>query len=104
MKLARYGILAALLLCSCQKSEPPADKKNEPQQKPQTKKSQQKSPADKEKMKSTSPTKSAFSPGPKIGEKAPEFELKDQNGDTQTLAALTKDGKIALVFYRSADW
>jgi len=42
--------------------------------------------------------------GIKVGEKAPKFELQDQTGKKQTLAALHKDGAVALVFYRSASW
>ncbi len=42
--------------------------------------------------------------GIKVGETAPEFKLKDQAGEERTLAALLKDGPVALVFYRSASW
>ena len=42
--------------------------------------------------------------GLKVGEKAPDFKLKDQNGEERTLKDLTKDGSVALVFYRSASW
>jgi cytochrome oxidase Cu insertion factor (SCO1/SenC/PrrC family) len=42
--------------------------------------------------------------GLKIGEKAPAFKLKDQSGKERTLAEFVKDGKVALVFYRSASW
>ena len=42
--------------------------------------------------------------GVKVGEKAPEFKLKDQAGEDRTLSALLKDGPVALVFYRSASW
>ena len=42
--------------------------------------------------------------GLKIGEKAPAFTLKDQNGKDRTLEEFTQQGKVALVFYRSADW
>ena len=42
--------------------------------------------------------------GLKIGEKAPEFTLKDQEGKDRSLDDLLKKGKVALVFYRSADW
>ncbi len=42
--------------------------------------------------------------GVKVGEKAPEFKLQDQNGREQSLTALLKDGPAALVFYRSASW
>ena len=42
--------------------------------------------------------------GIEVGEKAPEFKLKDQAGDERALSALLKDGPVALVFYRSASW
>ena len=42
--------------------------------------------------------------GIKVGDKAPEFKLKDQAGEERTLSALLKDGPVALVFYRSASW
>ncbi|QDU21025.1 thioredoxin domain-containing protein [Urbifossiella limnaea] len=42
--------------------------------------------------------------GIKVGEKAPAFKLKDQAGTERDLAALLKDGPVALVFYRSAGW
>jgi hypothetical protein len=42
--------------------------------------------------------------GLKVGEKAPEFTLKDQAGNERSLRDLLKDGPVALVFYRSASW
>lgn len=42
--------------------------------------------------------------GPEIGTKAPEFELRDQNGVSHTLASLLGQKGAILVFYRSADW
>jgi hypothetical protein len=42
--------------------------------------------------------------GLKVGEKAPEFALKDQAGKEHTLKGLLQDGPVALVFYRSASW
>ena len=42
--------------------------------------------------------------GLKVGEKAPKFTLKDQQGAERSLDELLKKGKVALVFYRSADW
>ncbi len=40
-----------------------------------------------------------------VGEKAPEFTLKDQNGDEKALSDLLNGDKtVALVFYRSANW
>jgi cytochrome oxidase Cu insertion factor (SCO1/SenC/PrrC family) len=42
--------------------------------------------------------------GLKIGEKAPEFTLKDQAGTERSLRDLLNGGPVALVFYRSASW
>ena len=42
--------------------------------------------------------------GLKVGEKAPDFSLKAQDGKTYTLSEVAKKGTVALVFYRSADW
>jgi peroxiredoxin len=39
-----------------------------------------------------------------VGHRAPAFALKDQNGKEMSLDSLIKNGPIALVFYRSADW
>jgi len=39
-----------------------------------------------------------------VGTKAPDFRLKDQAGKEHALSTLLKRGKVALVFYRSADW
>ena len=36
--------------------------------------------------------------------RAPKFTLKDQEGKDRSLDELLKKGKVALVFYRSADW
>ena len=42
--------------------------------------------------------------GLKVGEPAPKFTLKDQEGRERSLDEYLKEGKVALVFYRSADW
>lgn len=42
--------------------------------------------------------------GVKVGEKAPAFTLKDQDGAERSLDGLLKAGNLALVFTRSADW
>jgi cytochrome oxidase Cu insertion factor (SCO1/SenC/PrrC family) len=42
--------------------------------------------------------------GVKVGAQAPGFALKDQQGVERSLDELLKKGKVALVFYRSADW
>jgi cytochrome oxidase Cu insertion factor (SCO1/SenC/PrrC family) len=39
----------------------------------------------------------------KVGEAAPTFVLNDQTGKKRSLEAFTKNGMVALVFYRSAD-
>ena len=39
-----------------------------------------------------------------IGVQAPEFKLLDQHGQERSLSGLLKQGHVALVFYRSADW
>ncbi len=39
-----------------------------------------------------------------IGQKAPSFMLKDQNGKDISLDEMLKKGPVALVFYRSAEW
>lgn len=40
----------------------------------------------------------------KVGDKAPDFNLVDQRGERVVLADLTKEGNVAVVFYRSAVW
>lgn len=42
--------------------------------------------------------------GLKLGTHGPEFSLQDQHGKIRSLADFLKKGKVALVFYRSADW
>jgi cytochrome oxidase Cu insertion factor (SCO1/SenC/PrrC family) len=42
--------------------------------------------------------------GLKVGETAPKFTLKDQAGNERSLDEFLGRGKVALVFYRSADW
>ena len=42
--------------------------------------------------------------GLKVGEKAPKFTLKDQEGKERSLDEFLGKGRVALVFYRSADW
>jgi cytochrome oxidase Cu insertion factor (SCO1/SenC/PrrC family) len=39
-----------------------------------------------------------------VGQRAPDFTLKDQNDRDISLSALLKKGPVALVFFRSADW
>lgn len=42
--------------------------------------------------------------GPQVGERAPDFELPDQNGRTHTLKSILGPNGAMLVFYRSAGW
>lgn len=42
--------------------------------------------------------------GPQVGERVPDFSLKDQNGRTQTLQSIMTPKGAVLVFHRSADW
>jgi cytochrome oxidase Cu insertion factor (SCO1/SenC/PrrC family) len=42
--------------------------------------------------------------GLQVGAKAPKFTLKDQEGKERSLDEFLSKGKVALVFYRSADW
>jgi peroxiredoxin len=42
--------------------------------------------------------------GLKVGTKAPAFTLKDQAGKERNLDEFLKQGNVALVFYRSANW
>ena len=39
-----------------------------------------------------------------IGQRAPDFTLKEQNGRDVSLSAMLKKGPVAVVFFRSADW
>ena len=42
--------------------------------------------------------------GPKVGERVPDFQLKDQNGVEKNLASILRPKGALLVFFRSADW
>ena len=42
--------------------------------------------------------------GPQVGEPAPNFSLKDQNGKTWRLDSIMGPKGAMLVFYRSAAW
>jgi hypothetical protein len=39
-----------------------------------------------------------------VGQKAPEFSLRDQSGQVQTLESLRGKNGTILLFFRSADW
>jgi hypothetical protein len=42
--------------------------------------------------------------GPQVGERVPDFSLKDQNGKIWTLQSIMGAKGAMLVFVRSADW
>ena len=42
--------------------------------------------------------------GPAVGEKIPPFSARDQFGKEQSLASLTRERGLVLLFVRSADW
>ena len=42
--------------------------------------------------------------GPQIGDKAPDFSLREQEGEVNTLSSLLGPKGLILVFIRSADW
>lgn len=42
--------------------------------------------------------------GPQVGERVPDFSLKDQTGKIQTLESIMGSKGAMLVFIRSADW
>ena len=42
--------------------------------------------------------------GVKVGEKAPDFKLTGADGKEYALSEMVKEGTVALVFYRSANW
>ena len=42
--------------------------------------------------------------GPQVGQRVPDFSLKDQNGKTETLQSIMGPKGAMLVFIRSADW
>jgi hypothetical protein len=42
--------------------------------------------------------------GPQVGERVPDFSLRDQAGRTRNLASIAGPRGTMLVFLRSADW
>ena len=42
--------------------------------------------------------------GPQVGERVPDFNLRDQNGKPTTLLSVMGPKGAMLVFFRSADW
>jgi hypothetical protein len=42
--------------------------------------------------------------GPQVGDRVPDFNLKDQNGKSWTLPSVLGPKGAMLIFFRSADW
>ena len=42
--------------------------------------------------------------GPQVGQRVPDFSLRDQSGNPWTLQSIMGPKGAMLVFYRSADW
>jgi hypothetical protein len=42
--------------------------------------------------------------GPQVGQRVPDFSLRDQAGRTRTLESIMGPRGAMLVFFRSADW
>ena len=42
--------------------------------------------------------------GPQVGERVPDFSLKDQHGKLRTLESVMGPKGAMIVFFRSADW
>jgi hypothetical protein len=42
--------------------------------------------------------------GPPVGQRVPDFQLRDQNGRTRDLQSIMGSRGAMLVFVRSADW
>jgi hypothetical protein len=42
--------------------------------------------------------------GPQVGDRVPDFSLRDQGGKTWTLSSVMGPNGAMIVFYRSADW
>lgn len=42
--------------------------------------------------------------GPQVGQRVPDFSLKDQSGNVRTLTSIMGPKGAMLVFFRSADW
>jgi hypothetical protein len=53
---------------------------------------------------SAPPTINVQALGPQVGERVPDFALRDQNGVLRTLPSIAGPKGAILVFFRSADW
>ena len=91
-----FAILVALpLAAGCNRNEPPRPDATVPAVGPAEPGSR---------VTEAKPTPPDDGPGPAVGEKAPDFRLKDQYGQIRSLEGILESGSAALVFYRSADW
>ena len=61
-------------------------------------------PAEKMEKSRMDGTMTMMTPGLQVGAKAPDFLLKDASGKEVSLKNHLAQGKVALAFYRSADW
>ncbi len=114
MPLVRFSLAVCglLLLASCTSSEAPvaqpAEEKPPPPEAVSGPKATDPAPAEPAPTKPTTPPAAAAlptqGPGVAVGQKAPPLALKDQDGRERTLKNLLAHAKVALVFYRSADW
>jgi len=43
-------------------------------------------------------------PGPRVGERIPDFQAPDTQGQVRDLGSLSGPAGLVLVFFRSADW
>lgn len=109
-RIGVVAVCAGLLVgvAGCAKSTPP-DEESKPaaggEKQNQAPEAESKGEQPAEKKSATSEESAGgFGGGVQVGEQAPEFTLRDQEGNERTLEGLLLDGPVALVFYRSADW
>jgi cytochrome oxidase Cu insertion factor (SCO1/SenC/PrrC family) len=50
------------------------------------------------------PAETKIQTGPRIGQRIPNFQVTDQNGQQQTFESIRGPRGAMIVFYRSADW
>ncbi len=53
---------------------------------------------------SQAPASDVQAVGPRVGERVPDFTLRDQSGQPRTLTSVMGPKGLMLVFFRSADW
>ena len=104
LKLATFCILA-VVLHACGDSSPDASTTNTPPDgKAKADGGKSTPPATEPNAEEKKSATKSNAPGIAVGEEAPQFALKNQNGEEVSLASLLAKGPVALVFYRSADW